>query len=745
MLVFARRTLLWKYAGYFAGLVSLLLAISGIVSGYFAYRESIAALEEVQQATARYAAKEIANFMRSVQQALRGSLEKFDTGAGVDPDDLRIELVALMRHHREVSEVRWIGARGEEQFLLSHVGLNSSMSGRSLAEDPGFVGAHRTRDYVGKVHFLKESEPYVSVSVARSSTSSVLEAEVNLKYIWDLIAQAHLKPGGVAFVVDSEGQLVSHPNIDLVLAKTDLSSLPHVRRALDRNPQAVVFVGEGTDVVGRPVVSTAVPIPNLGWTVFAEQSVSEAFRPVYASMARSAVLVALGIAAAIAMSVVLARRMVRPIREVESRARLLGEGDFSQRIDLRTGDELEAMATQFNRMAAHLQDMHQTQELRIAERTNELALANEAKTRFLAAASHDLRQPLHALALFVGQLRTSELSGDAADLSERIERSVEALATLLEALLDLSKLDVASVTATPECLPLQDMLRRLTAQAAPSAEAKGLAITLVRTSLWVRSDPILLERILQNLLSNAVRYTERGRILVGCRRRGENVEVMVADTGVGIGPEHLPYVFEEFYRAPRQNRGMSAGLGLGLAIVKRLAALLDHRIAIESLAGRGTVVRLFLPGVPPREHPVPSIRTAGDSLRGVRVLVIEDEAPIREAMQGLLLRWNCEVSTAADGAEALQQARLRQPDVILCDLDLAHGESGLDVAETIRRECGSEVHCAFVTGESSPALIDRARTTGHPVLFKPATPGKLRALLEHLARSGRAQARPVLH
>jgi signal transduction histidine kinase len=264
-------------------------------------------------------------------------------------------------------------------------------------------------NYVGKVYFRDESEPYVSISVARDSTSSVLAVEVNLTHIWDVIAQAQLNPDVVAFVVDSQGQLVSHPDLGLVLAKTDLSALPHVRSALEHPAQGAALISEARDMAGQRVVSTSVSIPNLGWTVFAEEPVEQALRPVYDSITRSAALIALGVVAAIATSVLLARRMVRPIHEIESRARLLGEGDFSQRIELSTGDELEAMATRFNRMAARLQDLHDKQELRIAERTHELAIANEGKSRFLAAASHDLRQPLHALALFTGELRSIHL------------------------------------------------------------------------------------------------------------------------------------------------------------------------------------------------------------------------------------------------------------------------------------------------------------------------------------------------
>ena len=730
MATFTRRTLFWKYAAYFAGLVSALLIISGAVGGYFAYRESVTALDDLQRAKAYFAATEIANFMRRLQDALHGTVSKFITTEAVDVEDLRIELVALLRHHPSISELHWIGSDGNERFGLSR--LTVADSRRNWSVDPRFKGARDASNYVGPVYFLKETEPYVAVAAARDAAGAVLDAEVNLKYMWDAVSQVLVVPAGVVYVVDRGGHLIYHPDVGLVLAKTDLSKLPHVRRALDQGSQRIGTIGDARNVSGVPVVSTAVSLEHLGWTVFAEQSLEEAFRPVYGSIARSVVLVLLGIAAAIAASLLLARRMVRPIREIEKRARQLGEGQFEFGVAAQSGDELEALASQFTRMAARLQEIYATQETRIADRTRDLAVANEAKTRFVAAASHDLRQPIHALALFVGQLRAIDLADDGRALLEKIESSVEALMALLEALLDLSKLDVGAVSAEPKPVALHELLSRLAAQFTPSAEAKGLALTLVRTSLWVRSDPLLLERIFQNVISNALRYTDRGQILIGCRRRGENVEVIVADTGIGIAPDHLPNIFQEFYRAAPVHHGMSAGLGLGLAIVRRLGLLLGHRITVESDLGKGTVVRILVPRAQPQEHAIAPRPVILDSLRGIRVLIVDDEAPARDAMKGLLVQWGCEVITAEGGDEAVECARAQRPDVVLCDLSLGNAENGVNVVARLRRECDSAVACAFVTGESSPERIAEARATGHPIAFKPTTPVRLRAILEHL-------------
>lgn len=725
-----RRTLFRKYAVHLGALVSALLVVSGALAGYFSYRESIAAIEKVQRAEVRIAATEISDFVRGARDAIVAIVAKFGAAPDAPVEDLRFELVALLRHHPEIAEVRWIAPDGRERLVLSRFGANVA-TGRDWAADRPFRQSRAMSSYVGPVYFRKQTEPYLTLAAAADSRGSVLAVEVDLKHVQDVLSR--LRPGShsTTYVVDGTGRLVSHPDTGLVLANTDLSRLPQVRDAMRDAARDGMVTRAAHDLRAMPVISTAAPVEHLDWTVFAERPVDEALAPVYASVWRSVALVAVGLLAAIAASVLLARRMVRPIQEIETRARQLGEGDYSHRIDLRTGDEVESLATQFNRMASQLQETHAQQERRIAERTQDLARANDAKTRFLAAASHDLRQPIHALSLFVGQLRTLKLPDDAVPILDRTERSLEALHDLLEALLDLSRLDVGAIAAHPRTFALHDLLSRLAAQFAPLAEAKGLALSYVPTSLWVRSDPMLLERIVQNLLSNALRYTAEGRILVGCRRRGPDVELAIADTGTGIASEQLPRIFDEFYRgAP--DPGAGAGLGLGLAIVKRLALLLGHRIAVDSAVGRGTMVRLLVPRAPPGHAVAPARDAVADNLRGVRVLVVDDDPAARDAIEGLLRRWGCDVATAATGDEAVARVRRQHADVVLCDLRLGGAESGIDVARRIGEASGGTGACAFLTGEPAPERIAAARATGHPVAFKPMSPAKLRALIEHM-------------
>jgi CheY-like chemotaxis protein/anti-sigma regulatory factor (Ser/Thr protein kinase) len=274
---------------------------------------------------------------------------------------------------------------------------------------------------------------------------------------------------------------------------------------------------------------------------------------------------------------------------------------------------------------------------------------------------------------------------------------------------------------------------------APIAESKGLALTSVPTSLWVCSDSALLERILLNLITNAIRFTADGRILVGCRRRGDCVEVTIADTGVGIAPEHLPYVFREFYQAETAHGAPRQGLGLGLAIVQRLAALLEHPIAMKSVPGAGTMVSIRLPRASPQRM-LPAAPPAMRDLRGTLALVVDDEAAARDALRGLLAQWGCEVIASANGDEAIDRTRHRRPDVVLCDLQLARGESGLDVIGRLQSLHGDALACAIVTAESASERVATARADGYAIVTKPARPAKLRALVEQLCFQSRRAA-----
>jgi CheY-like chemotaxis protein len=339
---------------------------------------------------------------------------------------------------------------------------------------------------------------------------------------------------------------------------------------------------------------------------------------------------------------------------------------------------------------------------------------------------------MHALALTVGELRETARAPELAALVRRIDRSVDALEDLLDALLDISKLDAGAVAAEKQTFPLQSVLDRLADELGPAAAEKGLRFRVVPTSLWTQSDPTLLGRILLNLVANAVRYTREGGVVVGCRRRGGAAEIVVADSGIGIAAADRARIFEEFYQAGSPQRDRAKGLGLGLAIVDRAARLLGHAITMQSELGRGSVFGVRVPIVPPRPgEPSSAAPETGTQLAGLRVLVVDDEPDVRAALDGLLRRWGCSVATASCGGEALAAGR-ESPDVVLCDLRLGDDESGFDVLDRLKARWGASLHGIIVTADASPGHIADAHARGYSLLHKPVRPAKLRALVEQL-------------
>jgi len=367
-------------------------------------------------------------------------------------------------------------------------------------------------------------------------------------------------------------------------------------------------------------------------------------------------------------------------------------------------------------------------------RTRELGEANQAKSRFIAAASHDLRQPLHALGLFVDRLHGRVKAAERRGIVEQIDAAVAAIDELFIQLLDISKLDAGVLTPTISDFPIAHLLKRTESIFAATAHKKGLSLRIVSNSAWVRSDAILLERILLNLVSNAVGYTASGGIVVGCRRRGGQLRIEVWDSGPGIPKDQHQNIFAEFHQLGGRQHERRSGLGLGLAIVDRLCRLLDHRIELTSALGNGSRFSVIVPLVAAQAltaEPKASVRAALGSIRGKLVVVIDDDALVLDSMGGLLRSWGCDAMTAtsADVALAGLAEHDRTPDLIICDYRLSDGQNGIEAIQKLREAFSLSIPAFLISGDTAPERLRDARASGYHLLHKPVRPRTLRAML----------------
>ncbi|HVF63816.1 MAG TPA: ATP-binding protein [Casimicrobiaceae bacterium] len=373
--------------------------------------------------------------------------------------------------------------------------------------------------------------------------------------------------------------------------------------------------------------------------------------------------------------------------------------------------------------------------------------ANRAKSQLLVAASHDLRQPLHAVGLFVGALAARIAEPEPRSLISRIQQALEALEAQFGQLIDLSKLEAGVLVADRARVPLGPLFAEIAGEFAPMAEAKGLRLAAVGTRLAVDSDPALLSRILRNLVGNAVRYTRAGGVVLGARRRGTNVVIDVVDSGVGIAAEHRERIFEEFFqiRSSASSSQAARGMGLGLAIVRRFCNLLGHDIVLDSRTGRGSRFSVTAPRVTDLRAPLPhesasrARRSDGINgmLSGAIVAVIDDDVAAVDAMRALFSTWGATVAGGCSVDETLADlGRIeRYPDLIVADLRLDADGSGLDAVVTLRQELGFRVPALVVSGDTSFAAAHAVRSAGLVLLRKPVVPGALAAAAAALLAS----------
>lgn len=714
----------WKVLSLLVGVVLLL---AGSVEMGLAYRGNVELISRVQQTEARTAARLIADYLQTIERQAQATARLPWNDNALSQAERRTELHRLLNLFPAIFEVEVLDRRGDTRLHVSRLGLDSSNASPALREAP--VPALPVGQSVayGPTYFRTGSAPHVPLAIRIDDGAEplILLLQLNLTFVADLVGSMRIGEKGQAFIIDRDLNLVAHPDLSLVLSKPALAAtaLPQLVNAPptgSANPEP--FTRWTTSIEGGRVLTSVAVLPQPGWKLLVEQPASEVLVPVWSAVYRTLAILLIGLVIAFIASRWLARSLTRPILTLRDGAARIGAGDLSTRIDLPRDDELAALARQFNLMAEQLQGYTTGLEDKINQRTRELVgaleevrarrdeadRANAAKSRFLATASHDLRQPLHAISLLVDLLANRLQQPELMQLAGKVQQSVKAMENLFNGLLDISKLDAGVVNPMRQPVDLGQLLNLLELKFSPVAQQKGLVLRVMPTTLTVDSDPALLERIVSNLISNAIRYTEKGRVVVGCRRRAGQVELMVLDTGIGIASAEQQSIFEEFYQSPDARRAGNDGLGLGLAIVQRSAALLGHPVKLHSRPGRGACFSLLLPrltqpALARTTKPGPTF--SQDDLANLFIAIVDDDTPSREALAAHCKEWGCHVVTGSSRANILQALaeHLRAPDLLFTDLKLAGGETGIDVIHALREHAGSTIPALIITGDFNDA------------------------------------------
>ncbi|WP_433861645.1 hybrid sensor histidine kinase/response regulator NahK/ErcS' [Pseudomonas thivervalensis] len=426
--------------------------------------------------------------------------------------------------------------------------------------------------------------------------------------------------------------------------------------------------------------------------------------------------------------------LIRDITERRRTAEALHQAyqNLEQRVQERTA-ELTTLNDQLLREI----DERSRVELRLREAKREAEQANLSKTKFLAAVSHDLLQPLNAARLFTSALLERREPVANTQLVRNVSNSLQDVENLLGTLVDISKLDAGVIKADVAPFGLSELLDNLAAEYAQIARSEGLALHFVGCSVLVRSDMQLLARILRNLLSNAIRYTPSGRVVLGCRRHRQRVSIQVWDSGIGIAENRLEEIFQEFKRGDVQRPNQDRGLGLGLAIVEKIAGILGHRIQVRSWPGKGSMFAIDVPLSATAPKPLPCLDMSEpmlERLRGARVWVLDNDAAICAGMRTLLEGWGCQVVTALSEQDLARQVDNyhAEADLLIADYHLDHDQNGVDAVARINARRASPIPAMMITANYSNELKQQIRERGHTLMHKPVRPMKLKIAMSHL-------------
>lgn len=603
--------------------VSLVLISGGLITSglselYFRYRESAADLVRLQQEITSGAASKIEQFVQEIERTTRGAAKSREiTEKGLSPE-YRFELRRLLAIAPAITEALAIDREGVSRVTVSRLNrvldekIDPALPAVQLA--PALKLAKEGKSYFGPVYFHRESEPHVTIAVPIERYAGrligALQVQVNLKYVWDLLSKLRVGAKGYAYAVAHNGDLIAHPDISLVLQRRNVGHLEQVRSALRGRSDAerATWI-VANNLANQRVFSAWAALPTLGAVIFVERPVEEVYGPLYASLIRTSGFLLVGLCMSLVAALFVARRVVRPLETLRDGVERIGAGDMNSRLELKTGDEIEVLAEEFNKMTQNLQQAHAGLEHKVAARTQELAVANERlkeldhlKSDFVSNVSHELRTPLTAIKGAV-DLMLRELAGPLTEKQihylTRLRSNTQHLAGLINDLLDLSKIESGKIELKASRVALDALVHEVLETLRPIAAEKEIALdeTIYAPSILVWADRDKVNQVLMNLIGNAIKFTPiQGRVTVSASRNGEgNVQVSVSDTGPGIPPDESENIFEKFYQITEAEGTKPKGTGLGLAICKSLVALHGGKIWVESKPTGGSIFCFTLP------------------------------------------------------------------------------------------------------------------------------------------------------
>jgi signal transduction histidine kinase len=612
--------LIWKYTAVVVLLVAAAIVSVGVTELYFSYEDSKLAVTGAEADKASSAAVSINQFIGEIVDDLDSV-----TTSSVDPDGtVRLqEFGGLLQRQKVFSELTYLNANGRDcvhaySFEINKIETDSCGDDRS--NSPEFLRPEAGQPYFGDVVFdHPDGRPHMTLALAEDGPGAgVIVADVDLQSVADAIDRARIGEAGYAYAVNSRGDLIAHPDTNLVLKHTNLAALPQVRAALTGAATARAdVVTSGRDPDGIEVLSAFQRIDRPGWWVFVEEPLSEAFAPIESAIWRTALLLVIFLLVAIATSVLLARNLVRPIESIQVAAARIGSGALDQRIETSSRDELGALAEEFNRMAARLQASYaglehevqeRTQELATAlgkldEQTRELEAASDHKSAFLADMSHELRTPLNAISGFSQALRKQlfgEINEKQAEYLDDILGSARHLLALIDDVLDLAKVEAGQIELEVTAFSLREALERGVVIVRERAARDDVEVSLSADPGidTVTGDERRIRQVVFNLLSNAVKFAPAGStVAIAASRVDGEVRVSVRDSGPGIAPEDQALIFEEFRQAAA-GKEQREGTGLGLALSRRLVELHGGHIWVDSELGKGSTFVFTLPMQP---------------------------------------------------------------------------------------------------------------------------------------------------